>query len=874
MLGCSLNPVISKEINNMNSGVKRLIALFEMRIVLTLKMMKRSLKRCRASVVKYLVNIEYCVSYNAAGKYYTLKGMPSFDSNGIWKCGDAYFSKYGTLRETVIELVKRSPNGYTHAELRDILGIRMFNTLQDLVEDGKIKRREICGTFVYFSLEHDGDEIDKIRNPQDKVEVQNNNVSEVPKNDVHTVPQPETSNVPIKLPNYVGLYEIVEVLTSFCNGNFNPEKAYSHLQQKGINITFEQVESVFSCYDLKEKISLSILMDKKNIINFITEMINTSYPLYCDYNMLEKAEKTTCEFCGSKLVSSKTSLRHIQSIELGFITLREQHRWCPNGCIDPKTGKKYHTRGDNLSTFVKPGCNYAYDFECYIGRQIFLGIKQVKEVHADLQSLGYNISESEVIVLRNRFLQHVEDIHLANAPLLLEYIEAQGGYVAHIDATCEAGRGGTYAIYAGGQKWVLVAGKIESENSEYIAPILQKAIDLFGIPIAFVRDMGKAMTKSIENLILNCDNKPPELVCHYHVGKDIGKDILNKDHEALMLLFRSDKVRPDLNKLLGNITNDLIGKNPQEVEYNCQEFKRIPNSVKGLNIIKKMLLFLLDFRFDESKKLFPFTRPYLEFFNRCCSIYDVTAKNLARGKHVGKTEKYMKKILSILEPIVTSNKYKSSAESLTEKAIIFDQFREALKLDTEGGYISKTGETEPDEETLNEMKETLNKLLADFETNKATMNENSRKAVDIILSHMEKHGKYLWGHRIETKDKDGNTIIVFAYRTNNCIEVFWRRVKHDIRRRSGCADVGYSLDCTSSSICYIYNLLDQNYLDIIYGGSLDNLKDKFALYDLQNNNRLAGNSDKQKTKRRITKSDKKIIRSDEFKKQLAELASA
>ena len=85
----------------------------------------------------------------------------------------------------------------------------------------------------------------------------------------------------------------------------------------------------------------------------------------------------------------------------------------------------------------------------------------------------------------------------------------------------------------------------------------------------------------------------------------------------------------------------------------------------------------------------------------------------------------------------------------------------------------------------------------------------SKKAIDTILEHIAAHGDYLWGHNISMLTPDGELVTRYIYRTNNILERFFRPVKRNIRRRIGCGDVGYSLEHTKASICYIVNLLSQ-----------------------------------------------------------------
>ncbi len=62
-------------------------------------------------------------SINCNGAFYTLPDVPQFDGNGLWRCGEALFSRHGNLRQTVCSLVDAAPSGLISAELSAILGM-------------------------------------------------------------------------------------------------------------------------------------------------------------------------------------------------------------------------------------------------------------------------------------------------------------------------------------------------------------------------------------------------------------------------------------------------------------------------------------------------------------------------------------------------------------------------------------------------------------------------------------------------------------------------------------------------------------------------------------------------------------------------------
>jgi len=131
----------------------RLEKLFGKRPVAVLAAMQRALGTSGRTVLRALSKLGYLTSYSHAGRYYTLQRIPSFDPHGLWFYGEARFSTHGTLRATIVILVKQSAAGYTHQELQQVVGLRVHDTLRSLVEDAQIGREQVQAVFVYVDIE-------------------------------------------------------------------------------------------------------------------------------------------------------------------------------------------------------------------------------------------------------------------------------------------------------------------------------------------------------------------------------------------------------------------------------------------------------------------------------------------------------------------------------------------------------------------------------------------------------------------------------------------------------------------------------------------------------------------------------------------------
>ncbi|MCP4527354.1 MAG: hypothetical protein GY833_15780, partial [Aestuariibacter sp.] len=109
----------------------------------------------RMTAHRRLRELDYLSSFSHMGRYYTLPCITSFDPHGLWFCQDVGFSRFGNLKETVIQLVDQSIAGKTHEELESQLRLRVHNALLDLVRSGKLAREAFEGVFVYISIRAD-----------------------------------------------------------------------------------------------------------------------------------------------------------------------------------------------------------------------------------------------------------------------------------------------------------------------------------------------------------------------------------------------------------------------------------------------------------------------------------------------------------------------------------------------------------------------------------------------------------------------------------------------------------------------------------------------------------------------------------------------
>ena len=133
---------------------QQLVTLFRRRPVVQMPEIARALApRALRSLFRDLAELGYLSSYSHTGRYYTLRSIPQFDADGLWRYQGVGFSREGSLKATVLRLVVDSETGRTQRELQLRLGVRVHNPLLELVERHALRRKSVAGEYVYLAAD-------------------------------------------------------------------------------------------------------------------------------------------------------------------------------------------------------------------------------------------------------------------------------------------------------------------------------------------------------------------------------------------------------------------------------------------------------------------------------------------------------------------------------------------------------------------------------------------------------------------------------------------------------------------------------------------------------------------------------------------------
>lgn len=132
--------------------IEKMKKVFRSKMILTLVEVATLIDSSIHTARRRLKQWQALTSYNKNGKYYALPDVPKFDDNGLWKHHGVFFSKYGNLKKTVVELVCNSPAGLDACALRSMLGLDPRSFLSAFSNHPQLRRKKSRGRFVYYSV--------------------------------------------------------------------------------------------------------------------------------------------------------------------------------------------------------------------------------------------------------------------------------------------------------------------------------------------------------------------------------------------------------------------------------------------------------------------------------------------------------------------------------------------------------------------------------------------------------------------------------------------------------------------------------------------------------------------------------------------------
>jgi hypothetical protein len=514
----------------------------------------------------------------------------------------------------------------------------------------------------------------------------------------------------------------------------------------------------------------------------------------------------TCPKCGgTRLRVRKSRTLTVTTLDIGTFRAHETILFCP------RCGTDYGC--DELLKLKPPRSRFGYDVLVYVGTAVFSECRNEKEIQHQLERRRVVISRREISYLAQKFIIYLSLAHRQSQGAIKKLLDANGGYILHLDATCEGDSPHLMSGLDGITEIVLENTKLFSEKADLIIPFLRRIKALYGTPRALVHDMGKGICTAVSSVFAGI----PDFICHYHFLADIGKDLLGTDYDKIRNRLSKHGIQGKLHKRVREWAED-IQENPalvQSLVDGVTEGRLPPSAIDLLPTLTAytLVLWTLAGKTEGDGYGFPFDRPHLVFYERLTVLSSILTK--LNGMHLTVRKKNLRPYSTILRDLLDTLEdptLRAVASQVREKTAVFDKLRDAMRLALPRGKhgLNDRGSTES-MSTIEKRVTTFYQVLCSDPT--LAKNDIYRT----MRVQLEQYWDKLFSDPLVLQTPKGRMTIQ-PQRTNNILEQFFRSWKRLFRKKSGTRPLCKTMKAMIANTPLVRNLENPAYVDIILDG--------------------------------------------------------
>jgi len=525
-----------------------------------------------------------------------------------------------------------------------------------------------------------------------------------------------------------------------------------------------------------------------------------------------KSDIPACSCDGlSKVI--KTYTRSIATLGIGEFDARITQTCCS---ICQQSYESNELRG-----IVPHQCRFGFDVIVYVGKALFIHHRGDLDIQKSLfKEKNISISEREIAYLGKKFIIYLALCHKEAGNKIKQHMQSKGGYILHVDGTCEGDSPHLISSMDGVSRIVLDSIKAPSENTKQLIPFFKGIKKSYGKPIAVVHDMSSAIIKASETVF----PEAKDFICHYHFLRDLGKDLFGLEYNNIRRYLETYKTRAILRKIAkelkiyieqDNALNDDLKK--------CLIDKKINSITIGLNPAVQIYLlttWILEATTQSKGYGFPFDRPHLYFLLRLKKAYPIIKKLKQEMLSFGP-----KLHLSGLSKVLHDKAMSHTVTLIQEKITVYDNLRKAMQIASPEGTKGLNDEGSGDIKIIE-------KHVASFrESDKIKKLSSNNIAYKKMIKQIDKYWEKLFADPIQINTEKGVTIIQ-PQRTNNMMESFFRFHKKGCRKKSGTSSLNKAMKAMLADTPLVKNLSNPEYVEIILNGK-ESLAARFAEVDVK-----------------------------------------
>lgn len=509
-----------------------------------------------------------------------------------------------------------------------------------------------------------------------------------------------------------------------------------------------------------------------------------------------------CAVCGAALKVQKTRARTVSTLHVGHFRAREVFLEC-----EP-CGRTY--RSEELCDLVPPGANFGYDVMVYAGKALWQRHRTEAEVVDELAEKNVRISPREVSYLAMRFVTYLAIAHQRRTPDIKADMQSHGGYICHLDATCEGRDPFLMTSIDSLSDIVLGNIKLPSEDHAHIVPFLKRIKKAFGVPLALVHDMGKGILAAVARIFPGV----PDFICHFHFLRDIGKDFLGAEYDVIRKRLRKHGISAALRYRAKQLKGQM-DDNPAMIDA-LQEGMATgtlaPEAFEFAPVVAAYTLiqWALKAKTDGDGYGFPFDRPHLSFAQRLRQLNTQIEriKNIHLRSQWRDNDPYFKIHIALM-PLIKDKALWKAVDALQGKITVFEELRKAMRIALQAGSHGLN-----DEGRKGHIR-TIETRMKKFRNRVSRRKDYAQDAdAQKMIEQIDKYWDKLFADPITVQTPAG-PLLIQPQRTNNILEQFFRSIKRAYRRRTGNASSSRLLRTMLAETPLVRNLDSPAYMKLL-----------------------------------------------------------
>jgi hypothetical protein len=488
-----------------------------------------------------------------------------------------------------------------------------------------------------------------------------------------------------------------------------------------------------------------------------------------------------------------------------------------------RENRVYHSQ--QLRNLTPQRCTYGYDILVYVGNGLFCRNCSESELMGELAGRNVPISQREIGFLGTKFIAYLAIAHQQSHQQLRDHMALGGGYILHMDGTCEGDSPHLFTGMDGIAKIVLDNIKLPSEKAELIVPFLREIKRRYGEPIALVHDMGQGILSAVKTVF----DGIPDFICHIHFLRDIGKDLLEADYSKIRTRLAKHKIRAVLRRKAKALEEEVNG-NPEATSHLLQSLDKGHLESALLESMPELAAYaMVHWALDTSGQLdgygFPFDCQHLIFHQQLRDLHSlVTQYDLSAISRKSANRRAFLSLWRPLTKIMEDQQLTRAALHMQQKVVWFKKLREALAM-----AIPGEKEALNDDGLYADMNSIEEKVTAFREEVMADETVSEKIEYQKMIKQVDRYWEKLFADPIVADTPNGE-VVIQPQRTNNILERFFRDLKRGNRKKTGAMSLNRTIKSMLSDTPLVKNLDNPEYVRILLDGC-STLEQRFERID-------------------------------------------